>query len=46
MVSRELGIDITENISKCDGEQLMDYFRLEIVRGHRPIKLVPALSRN
>jgi hypothetical protein len=46
MVSRELGIGITGNISKCDGEQLIDYFGLEIVQWHRPIKIVPTLLRN
>jgi len=46
MVSRELGIGISGNISKCDGEQLIDYFGLEIAQWHRSIKLVPALLRN
>jgi hypothetical protein len=30
IVSRELGIGITGNIFKCDGEQLIGYFGLEI----------------
>jgi hypothetical protein len=46
MVSRELGISIIGNISKCDGEQLIDYFGLEIAQWHRPIKLVLTLPRN
>ena len=46
MVSRELGIDITGKISKCDGELLIGYFGLEIAQWHRLIKLVPTLPRN
>jgi hypothetical protein len=45
MVSGELGIDITGNISKRDGEQFINYFGLKIVQWHRPIKLMSALLR-